>query len=127
MTSVFSFLPLISYMHVSNAYKLKQFCRKESKFSCRKHSKKITNLHKNIPFYEEEKKARKKTKETHTYIHKRELKIRLVAYEQMKTNRNGSFSSLLVHIFEESCFHLHLCNFTGVNTTVGSLMIALTV
>lgn len=97
---------------------LKQFYRMESKFSCRKHSK------------ESNKFAQK------FFIQKKELKTRLLAYVQMNTNRNGSiyfFLILLLLLFIVHIVKARLSTFAfmqclaGVNTTVGFLIIALTV
>lgn len=123
-----SFLLLISCrqagrqacMHACmQSYMFKQFCIKESKFSCRKHSKENSKFAQKIFHFANERK-------THTH---KELKIRLVAYEPMKTNHDGSFYFFFFLLrsctSSKNSFHLHLCNSTAkwIRRTVDFLLL----
>lgn len=113
---IFIFLLLISCRHAcKRAHMLKQFCKKESKFSCRKHLKKITNLNKND--------------RRHTQTHK-ELKTRLVACEQIQMKANCKmvrFFIARVHLQRTLLICTYAFPLQWICDCVGLLIIALTV
>lgn len=72
------------------------FAELNQSFLAESRRRKVTNLHKNIPFC----KRKKHTQNTHTKRGKEnERTTRLLAYVQMNTNRNGSISCLFFYFY----------------------------